>query len=180
LQELTKFNAAAAYISITSLDPELARRLEPRASRPDRRLAAVRALADAGVPVGILICPVIPGLTDHEIPRILKAAAAAGAQYAGYNMLRLPHAVKELFENWLEDNYPLKKSKVLNKIRAVRGGKLNQSAFTTRMTGEGVFADQVRALFQIGRNAAGIGGRSPRLSVVSFRRPVEGQLGLFD
>lgn len=180
LQEMARYNAAAVFVSVTSLQLELAGKLEPRASRPERRLAAIRALAEAGVPVGVLICPVIPGLTDHEIPAILQAAADAGARFAGYNMLRLPYAVKELFEAWLEDHYPEKKNKVLNKVRSVRGGKLNESAFSERMVGQGVFADQVASLFRIGRRKAGFTERGPGLSKAAFRRPTAGQMSLFD
>jgi DNA repair photolyase len=137
-------------------------------------------LARAGIPTGVLVCPVVPGLTDHEIPAILQAAAGAGARFAGYNMLRLPFAVKDLFEEWLETHFPLKKNKVLNKVRAVRDGALNSSEFSTRMSGEGVFAEQVGALFSIARKKAGIVERGPHLSTAAFRRPSNGQLQLFE
>src|SRR5262249_40096561 len=113
LQELGKHNAALVFLSVTSLDADLAGILEPRATRPAGRLAAIRELADAGIPVGVLVAPVIPALNDHEIPAILSAAATAGARYAGYIPIRLPLAVAGLFERWLEEHLPEKKSKVL-------------------------------------------------------------------
>ena len=181
LQELARYNASLVCVSVTSLDADLARKLEPRAAQPLRRLDAIRQLAEAGVPVGVLVCPVIPGLTDHEIPSILQAAKDAGASFAGYNMLRLPYAVKDLFELWLDDHYPEKKNKVLNKVREMRGGKLYDSAFETRMHGEGVVADSVATLFRIAKQKAGFGGRERvRLSAASFRKVVEGQGRLFD
>ena len=180
LQRLAAHNAARVCISVTTLDHKLARRMEPRASSPSRRLAAVKALSEAGIPVGVLVCPVIPGLTDAEIPSILEAAAEAGAQFAGYNVLKLPYANRELFENWLLEHYPEKHGKVLNTVKAMRGGKLYDADFGQRMTGTGVFADHVRTLFRISRRKAGIPDRGPALSAAAFRRPIEGQLELFD
>ena len=112
------------YISLTTLDRELRRVMEPRTSPPAARLAAIEALARAGIPVGALVAPVIPGLTDHEIPALLAAAARAGAKFAGHVTLRLPHAVAPLFEQWLETHVPQRKSRVLNRLRALRNGKL--------------------------------------------------------
>ena len=135
--------------------------MEPRASPPERRLEAVRALTEAGVPVGVLVAPVILGLTDHEMPAILAAAAKAGAQTAGYVPLRLPYAVKEIFERWLDDHFPDRKEKILGRIRSIRGGRLNDPNFGSRLRGEGVFAEELRALFTIASRRAGIGdGRS--------------------
>jgi DNA repair photolyase len=180
LGELASHRAAAVFISITTLDSGLGRMMEPRASTPLRRLKAIEALATAGIPVGVLVCPVVPGLTDHEMPAILQAAADAGAYFSGYNMLRLPYAVKNLFEAWLDANLPHKKNKVLNKIRDVRGGALNDSQFGSRMAGEGVFAEQVAALYRIARTRAGIARGGPQLSTDAFRCPVKGQLQLFE
>ena len=180
LQKLALRQAVSVCISITTLNKELARRMEPRASTPARRLAAIEALATANIPVGVLVCPVIPGLTDHELPSVLQAAAQAGAQFAGYNMLALPHAVKDVFDEWLQANYPEKRAKVISKIRAVRNGKLYDADFGQRMTGNGVFADQIRSLFRIARRKAKIPERGPRLSTDGFRRPSPGQLELFD
>lgn len=181
LAELARYQCAGVRISITTLDHQLSSALEPRASRPARRLAAIKILADAGIPVGYLQAPMIPGLTDAEAPAIARAAAKAGASFAGYVALRLPYAVKSLFEQWLEQHYPERKDKVLNRIRAIRGGKLNDANFKTRMRGEGIFADEMAKLFQLACRKAGINKRWPELSTKCFRRPpTTPQLNLFD
>jgi len=180
LAGLSGHNAAAVFISITTLDTELRKAMEPRTSPPASRLSAIEMLSKAGVPVGLLVAPVIPGLTDHEIPSIVASAAQAGAQFAGYIVLRLPHAVAPLFEGWLARQFPQKKEKVLNRIRAVRGGKLNDPHFGSRMVGEGIFAEQIEAMFAVACRRAGIMNRLPRLSSDAFRRPGERQLSLFD
>ena len=154
--------------------------MEPRASTPLRRLDALEKLNAAGIPAGVLVCPVIPGLTDTEIPAILEAAAHAGAKFAGYNLLQLPYANKELFMEWLDANFPEKAAKVESKVRQMRGGKLYDADFGQRMTGTGPFAQQIGGLFKIARRKAGIPTRGPQLSTASFRRPIEGQLELFD
>src|SRR5205814_6861777 len=156
LTTLSVHNAAAVFISITTLDTELRKSMEPRTSPPASRLSAIEMLSKAGVPVGVLVAPVIPGLTDHEIPSIVASAVQAGAQFAGYVMLRLPQAVASLFEGWLTSQFPQKKEKVLNRIRAVRGGKLNDPHFGSRMVGEGIFAEQTEALFAVACRTAGI------------------------
>jgi DNA repair photolyase len=171
LKELAAHGAAAVAISVTTLDRDLARILEPRACQPQRRLAAIAGLARAGIPVGVLVAPVLPGLTDHEIPSIVEAAAAAGAQRAGYVLLRLPHGVGELFEQWLDVHMPNKKEKVLGRIRAMRGGKLNDPRFGSRMRGDGPYAEQIRSLFELARRRAGLSGTSPTLSAAAFRDP---------
>ena len=153
--------------------------MEPRASTPERRLAAIRALSEAGVPVGYLQAPMIPALTDSEAPAIAQAAAKAGAKFCGYVTLRLPFAVKLLFEQWLEQHYPGKKEKVLNRIRSMRAGKLNDPNFKSRMRGEGIFADQMAELFQLAQKKAGIRDRWPQFSVDHFRRRDNDQLSLF-
>jgi DNA repair photolyase len=178
LGELAKFNAVAVFISITTLDPKLRRLMEPRTSPPEARLKAVTILATAGIPVGVLIAPVLPGLTDHEIPAILDAAAAAGANSAGYVPLRLPYGVAPLFEQWLANHFPDKKEKVLNRIRAMRGGKLNDPNFGSRMRGEGIFADQIETLFEVARRKTGLDGRMPERSTAAFRRHGQAQLAL--
>jgi DNA repair photolyase len=122
LSELASHNAAIVFVSVTTLDNDLARELEPRASQPQRRLAAIEALARAGIPVGTMIAPVIPGLTDHEMPAILKSVADAGAIAAGYVPLRLPYGVSALFEEWLTIHAPAQKTKILNRIREIRAG----------------------------------------------------------
>ncbi len=178
LQELTKFDAAAVNISITSLDPKLQRVLEPRTSSPEARLDAVKQLRAAGIPVGVMVAPIIPGLTDHEAPKLLEACAGAGAQFAGYTIVRLPWAVAPLFERWLEERFPDRKEKVLGRIRDLRGnGRLNNSEWHTRTTGEGIFAEQIASLFEVGRRRSGIGERE-QLSTAAFRKSTT-QLDLF-
>ena len=178
LCELAGFGAAAVNISVTSLDPKLQRVLEPRTSSPEARLDAISQLRAAGVPTGVMVAPIIPGLTDHEVPRILKACAQAGAQFAGYTIVRLPWAVAPLFEHWLEEHFPDRKEKVLGRIRDLRGNdRLNNSQWHLRMTGEGIFAEQIASLFEVGCRRTGIGER-PKLSTASFRRQKE-QLDLF-
>lgn len=180
LSELARFHCAGVTISLTTLDPKLSSLMEPRASRPVRRLAAITALAQAGIPVGYLQAPMIPGLTDAEAPAIAQAAVKAGATFAGYVALRLPFAVKALFEDWLEQHYPEKKEKVLNRIRAIRGGKLNDPNFKSRMKGEGIFAEQMAELFRVACKKAGIQKRWPELTTEHFRRPsTTPQLDLF-
>ena len=179
LSELAKHDAAQVFISITTLDTELRKIMEPRTSPPAARLEAVRRLSEAGVRVGVLMAPIIPGLTDHEIPAVLDAAAKAGAKSAGHVTLRLPHAVAPLFEKWLETHFPDRKEKVLNRLRAMRGGKLYDSKFGQRMRGEGIFADQIDQLFDVARRKAGIAGRGGELSAAAFRRPGGAQLQLF-
>jgi DNA repair photolyase len=178
LSELANHNAAAVNISVTSLDPALQRVLEPRTSPPAARLDAIAKLRSAGIPVGVMVAPIIPGLTDHEVPKILEACAEAGAQFAGYTIVRLPWAVAPLFEHWLEEHFPERKEKILGRIRDLRGNdRLNNSQWHTRMTGEGIFAEQIASLFEVARRRAGIGER-PRLSTASFRRSRE-QLSLW-
>lgn len=173
LAELASRKAAAVNISVTSLDPDLQRILEPRTSPPQARLETISQLRSTGIPVGVMVAPVIPGLNDHEIPAILHACAHAGAQFAGYVIVRLPWAVAPLFEHWLAEHFPERKEKVLNRIRDFRGGeKLNDSRWRTRMRGTGIFASQVATLFEISCRRAGIGSR-PNLSTVAFQRPNE-------
>ena len=179
LAELARYDCVGVTISVTTLDHKLSSLLEPRASRPARRLSAIRILADAGVPVGYLQAPMIPGLTDAEAPAIGAAAAKAGATFSGYVALRLPFAVKSLFEEWLEHNYPEKKNKILNRVREIRGGKLNDPNFKTRMRGEGIYAEQMEKLFQLARKRSGITERWPKLATEHFRRPSKDQLSLF-
>lgn len=180
LRELARHRAAAVCISLTTLDTELRAVLEPRTSPPAARLVAIRALADAGVPVGVLVAPVIPALTDSELPALLAAAAEAGAQFAGMEVLRLPLAVAPLFEEWLRQHFPDRAETVLARIRAIRGGKLNDPRFGIRMSGEGIFAEQIRRLFHVARRRAGLNVEFPELSTAAFRRPRGAQLDLFE
>jgi DNA repair photolyase len=172
LGELARHEAAGVMISITTLDERLARLLEPRTSRPAGRLAAIRALSEAGIPVGVMVAPVIPGLNDHEIPRILEAAAAAGARNAGYILLRLPLAVSGLFEDWLDRHRPAAKKRILGRIRSTRGGRLSDSRFGLRMRGEGPIADLIRQVFHAGCQRAGLNRQPWPVSPRAFRRPV--------
>jgi DNA repair photolyase len=177
LRELAADGCASVALSVTTLDESLRRAMEPRASRFDLRLEAMARLNDQGIPAGVMVAPVIPGLNDHEIPAILARAREAGARYAGYVMLRLPYAVKTLFEDWLERHFPDRKTRVLGRIEQVRGGKLNDPRFGARMRGEGPLADLVEELFTVARDRAGIPPRGPSLRTDVFRRP--GQLALF-
>ena len=171
LSPMAQDNAAAVNISLTTLDATLTPKLEPRAPLPKARLAAISELSRAGVPVGVLVAPVIPALTDHEMPAIVAAAVHAGARWAGYVPLRLPFGIKGLFETWLQQHFPERKDKVLNRVRALRGGKLNDPRFGTRMRGEGVFAEQIASLFAVACRKAGLTSARPELSTTSFRRP---------
>lgn len=171
LSELASHDAVAVRLSITSLDKRLADRMEPRTSRPSKRLKAIEALAKASIRTGVLIGPVVPGLNDHEIDDILHSAADAGAVMAGYIILRLPYGVKELFSDWLEAHYPHRKNRVLNRVRGVRGGALYDGTYGKRMRGEGVYADQIERAFEIASRRYGFDKEHPPLSTAYFRRP---------
>jgi DNA repair photolyase len=178
LQSLAQHQATLVTVSITTLDAELAAKLEPRASTPRARLAAVRELARAGIPVGVNVAPIIPGLTDHEIPHILEAAAEAGAGYGHYTILRLPLAVSQIFPAWLKTHFPDRAETVLGRIRSMRNGKLNSSQFGQRMSGEGILAEQIRQLFQVVCRRFGLNERDFRLNCDAFRRIEKNQLSL--
>jgi DNA repair photolyase len=181
LGDLARAGAIHVYVSITTLDAALARSMEPRTSTPAARLRAVEALAAAGVPVGVLVAPVIPGLNESEIPAILDAAKSAGAGAAGYVLLRLPLAVAPVFTEWLERTRPGQAAKILGRVRATRGGKLNVSDFATRMSGTGEFARQIGGLFRLYARKHGLDGRLAPLDSTQFRPPLptSGQLRLF-
>jgi len=178
LSDLARHDAALVFISVTSLQSELARTLEPRASQPQRRLAAIEALAKASIPVGVLVAPIIPGLTDHEMPAILAATRNAGAITAGYVPLRLPFGLAPLFEEWLTVHAPLQKEKILNRVREIRGGALNDPNFGSRLRGEGEYAAQLRKLFELACRRSGLNASRPKLSAEAFRRPGS-QMSLF-
>ena len=178
LKELARWDCIHVSLSITTLRPELAQIMEPRAALPKARLDTVEALSKAGIPVGIMVAPIIPGLTDHEAPAILKAARDAGALWAGRVILRLPYAVAPLFEKWLEAHMPESKEKILHSIREVRGGKLYDSRFGVRGRGEGRYAEHLANLFRVARRQAGYPDSSPSLSTAHFRRPDGPQLSL--
>ncbi len=179
LKILSDYNAVKVFISVTSLDSTLASKMEPRASCPSDRLKAIKALSQAGIPVSVIIGPVIPGLTDEELPAILKEAAKAGAITSHFVVLRLPFAVKILFEQWLESHFPDKKQKVLNRIKAVRSGKLNDPDFHTRMSGTGIYAEQIHSIFKVYSKRYKLDRPSIGLSTASFRKPSK-QFMLFD
>jgi DNA repair photolyase len=178
LAELAKYQAAAVFLSVTTLDAELANKMEPRAAAPAARLRAIRELTAAGIPVGILMAPIIPGLNDHEAPAVLEAAAEAGALTAGYVTLRLPYSVKDVFTSWLEQHYPERKEKVLGRLREVRGGQLNDARWGVRMRGEGEWADLFATMFKLHRKRVGMREDGPALSTEHFTngRPRQGTL----
>lgn len=179
LRELARHRAVVVFLSLTTLDSHLRSVLEPRTSPPQARLDAMARLADAGVPVGVMTAPVIPALNDHELPRLLEAAAQAGARHAGYVVLRLPHANKELFEGWLRTHFPDRREKVLNQIRSLREGALNSSDFNDRMRGSGPVAAQIETLFRMACRKHGLNRERLELSTAAFRRVEPGQLELF-
>ncbi|HEY4000642.1 MAG TPA: PA0069 family radical SAM protein, partial [Candidatus Xenobia bacterium] len=179
LQRFVPWQGVAVTLSVTSLDGDLAGRLEPRAARPVRRLEAVRQLAQAGIPVGVMVAPIIPGLNDTEVPSILQAAKAAGARRAGYTIVRLPHGVAPLFEAWLEQHYPQRRQKVLNRLRDMRGGKLSDPRFGHRHRGEGVFAEQIKHMFALTCRRLGLNTDRSTLSATAFQRPGPRQMTLF-
>lgn len=179
LAELARHRCVNVTLTITTLDHDLQRRLEPRASTPRARLDAVRQLAEAGIPTGINIAPVIPGLTDHEIPAILSAARQVGARSANWTLLRLPHGVKDLFAEWLAHHEPLKKEKVLSKLRQLHGGKVYSPQFGTRMSGQGPLSEQIDQLFRLHQKRNQLDRPTESLNTESFRPPTNGQMDLF-
>jgi DNA repair photolyase len=178
LGELTTVNASAVSLSITTLDPKLARILEPRASSPSHRLDAISKLHEAGIPVGVNVAPIIPGINEHEIPSITATAAQAGAQFASYTILRLPLTVAPIFVAWLENHFPERKEKVLNRIRSIRNGKLNNAEFGARMRGDGPMAEQIRQMFDVSCRRAGLNRARRELSTAAFRRVLPNQMEL--
>jgi DNA repair photolyase len=182
LKPMAELGLVKVALSITTLDPELSRSMEPRASTPSNRLRAIEALAKAGVPTVVMMGPVIPGLNDHEIETILKSAAAAGATEAGYTMLRLPFEVKEIFKDWLIKDHPDKAQKVMSQIMAVRDGKESDANFGTRMSGTGPVAWMVGRRFQLACQRLGLNRERLKLRTDLFRKPASPgqQMSLFD
>jgi DNA repair photolyase len=164
-------NRAAVHVSITTFDRTLARRMEPRAPTPERRLAALRGLRDAGVPTGVLASPMIPGLNDTELERILKAGAGAGAESAGYVLLRLPHELKQLFTDWVRAHYPDREAKIFNRLRQMRGGRLYDARFGVRMRGVGGHADLLKRRFELACRRLGLSSQRRQLDCSTFRVP---------
>jgi DNA repair photolyase len=180
LAELAAHDAVGVTLSVTTLRSDLQRVMEPRTSVPVRRLEAISELARAGVPVGVNVAPVIPGLTDQELPAILAAAAAAGATTANFIVVRLPHGVKELFEQWLEQHFSDRKEKVLGRLRSLHDGQLYDPAWNRRKRGEGPYAEQIRRMFEVAKRKAGLEGQGSALSTAAFRRAAAtGQRDLF-
>ncbi len=173
---------AEVFVSVTTLDREIARRLEPRCTAPERRIEAIRRLSAAGIPVGVLVAPVVPFLTDDHIERVLAAAWEAGARQASYVLLRLPFEVKDLFRAWLEQHYPLKAAHVMSRVHAMRGGRDNDPQFGSRMRGQGNFSELLRTRFRVACKRLGFDAepRYARLDTSLFRPPAAGgQLALF-
>lgn len=177
LAPLGQAGLCRVFLSITTLDPELARRLEPRASAPARRLEAVRRLSEAGVPVGVMVAPVIPFLTDDGIERVLEAAAQAGAGSAAYVLLRLPYEINGLFQDWLVRHHPLKADHVMQRVREMRGGRENDARFGSRMVGQGTLAALLRQRFTKALRRFGLDAERPALDTTQFRPPAPGGQG---
>ncbi len=170
LAPLAARRLVTVHFSVTTLDNRLSARMEPRAAAPHARLRAMRRLSDAGVPVGVMVAPVVPAITDHELEAILEAAHAAGARQAGYVLLRLPHELKEIWREWLSLHYPDRAAHVMSLVRQMRGGSDYDSAFGKRMRGEGPFAQLLAARFARAHRRLGF-GRLPALDCGAFRRP---------
>jgi DNA repair photolyase len=175
---LAEYQAISVALSVTTLNPDLQRALEPRASSSLERLRAIEKLSAAGIPTGVMVAPIVPGLTEFEMPAILEAAASAGASWAGHIVLRLPHGLRDLFDDWLLVHRPLRREKVLSRLESLRGGRLNDPRFGSRMRGEGQFAQQIADLFRLCARKQGLDRPAPVLSTSSFRRPGGTQLAL--
>jgi DNA repair photolyase len=181
LARMAERNLAKVALSVTTLDPALARKMEPRAATPMRRLETLRRLSQAGVPVSVMVAPVIPALNDMEIERILDAAQAAGAREAGYVLLRLPLEVRDLFREWLMANYPDRYRHVMKLIRDMRGGKDYDSTWGKRMKGTGPYAWMIGRRFELACEKLGLNAARVQLTTQHFRAPKSGseQLSLF-
>lgn len=179
IKEMAELGIVSVTISVTTLDKNLARKMEPRTSTPEMRLKTIEVFAENNIPVGVNAAPVIPGLNDKEIPGILREASVRGAEFAGYIMLRLPYSVKDLFIEWINKEFPEKASKVINSIKSVRNGKLNSSEFGVRFRGEGELANTVTRLFQISCAKYGLNKRTFDLTTEHFRSNHTAQMQLF-
>ncbi len=186
LAPMAKKNLVKVFVSIGSLDRGLARRLEPRAASPQRRLDVIRTISNAGVPCGVMVAPVVPALSDKSIEEVLEAASAAGARTAAYIVMRLPNELKELFRDWLAVHYPLRADHVMSVVNQLRGGRDNDPRFGERMTGTGLFAELLGQRFAIACRRLGLDGRdrggreTPDLDTTRFRPPsATGQMSLF-
>ncbi len=181
LAELAKRNLVHVHVSVTTLDETLARTMEPRTATPTARLRAIRELSEAGVPTGVMTAPIIPGLNDQELPALLAAAKDAGAWRASFTLLRLPMAVRPIFEEWVTRNYPEKAERILGLIRETRGGKMNESRFGARMRGQGNYAEGIARTFEVFRKKHGLDRAFPPFDHSQFTppRPTRGQMRLF-
>ncbi len=180
LTQLARDDLVQVFISVTTLDAEIARKLEPRAASPRRRLQTMHALSEAGVPCGLLLAPVIPSLTDSELENILQAAHEHGARAAAYALLRLPYELKELFKDWLAVHHPMKAEHVMNRLREMRGGKENDSEFGSRFVGDGLFAQLLNKRFQLACERLGLNREEGALDTTRFIKPSrDGQMSLF-
>lgn len=180
LAQLARDNLVQVFVSLTTLDAQLARKLEPRAASPRRRLQTIQRLNEAGVPCGVFVAPVMPFLTDAELEKILAAAYEHGARSAAYTLLRLPYELKDLFGDWLRVHYPLKAEHVMNRLREMRGGKEDDSAFGSRFSGQGPFAHLLAQRFRKACERLGFNRETAELNTHSFRPPERGgQMGLF-
>ncbi len=179
LAELAEKELIAVTLSITTMDKNLAHKMEPRTSSPEMRLNTIRKLSTNNIPAGANIAPIIPGLNDKEIPEILKMASENGAVHAGYIMLRLPYSVKELFSNWINREFPDRARKILNSIRSVRDGKLNSSEPGERFSGKGELAVTIKKLFDISCSKYGLNKRPYNLSIEYFVGQSNKQMELF-
>lgn len=173
LADMARRNLVHVCMSVTTLDADLARQLEPRTSSPAARLRAIAGLSSAGVPVRVLMAPLIPGLTDHETPALLQAVKNAGAHAAGYVLLRLPHAVAPIFQNWVQEHRPQAMAKVEGLIRAARDGNLYNAQWGTRMKGTGAYADHLQTTFGVFAKKFGLDGELPEFDLSQFRPPRE-------
>jgi len=181
LSEMAKKNLAKVALSITTLDGKLARAMEPRAATPQRRLATIRALANAGIPTAVMVAPIIPAINDSEIERVLDAAAAAGAESAGYVTLRMPLEIKDLFREWLREHFPDKEKHVISLVRDLHGGKDYDSSWGHRQTGNGPYAWSIGRRFELACERLGLNKKRSRLTTAHFQPPKlnRNQLDLF-
>ena len=181
LSQMATLGIVSVSISVTTLDAELARTMEPRTSTSAARLRSIKLLREAGVPAGVMVSPGIPGLNDSEIPNILQAAAEAGACWASYILLRLPLTVEPIFLDWLERTQPLKKDRIESRIRSTRNGNFSDAKFGQRMRGEGEMAEQIKQTFKVFAKRLGLDQKMSPLDTSQFQRPTpsSGQLRLF-
>ncbi len=181
LQEMASMNLVTVSLSVTTLDQQLARTMEPRTSSPAAKLRAISALSDANVPVNVMVAPIIPGLNDSEVPAVLQAASEAGAISAGYVLLRLPLAVEPVFIEWLERTHPNQAARVMSRIKETRDGNTNVSTWGERMRGTGEIANQIRQTFKVFAKKYDLDGSQPELDYSRFQPPTTstGQQFLF-